>query len=375
MNNKLVLYGAGRFGVFAALVLSARGCAPCCFCDKNISDGVEPITGLPIISPEKLKSGYSDAQIIITAFTQKVIDTIWADLNAAGIDKSRVSQFYSLQDACLQNKELINYIARHGFRFQSITTLSSILKDRLQITDEIIKVDDIYFYYDIRAPGSFKIIADVFLCYFAGLPHTRENVGIIESICGNHAYLLDDENTPMMINPNDVVIDAGALYGEFSLLAAKVFNAEVYAFEPSSSNYEKLLKTIALNDCGDRIHAVMAGLGNCSAQLRFLNNLTNSAGSKISNQGDELVSVTTVDGFVAENNLSRVDFIKADIEGYEREMLKGAVKTLRELAPKLSLCTYHLNDDPVMLRALISKANPAYKFEQRRNILFAWVDK
>ena|GEM_PF-5016598 len=40
MGEKVVLYGAGKFGVFAALVLQNRGTAPYCFCDKNTSDGI-----------------------------------------------------------------------------------------------------------------------------------------------------------------------------------------------------------------------------------------------------------------------------------------------------------------------------------------------
>ena len=38
----------------------------------------------------------------------------------------------------------------------------------------------------------------------------------------------------------------------------------------------------------------------------------------------KLVETITIDDFVKENNLERVDFIKSDIEGYERNMLTGA---------------------------------------------------
>ena len=134
-------------------------------------------------------------------------------------------------------------------------------------------------------------------------------------------------------------------------------------------------KTIAINSCNDRIQAIKSGLGDRTAQLRFENNPVHSDDSKISAKGDALVNVTSIDNFVTENGLTHVDFIKADIEGYERKLLKGATMTLREFAPKLSLCSYHFPDDPIVLRALIKKANPSYKFEQRKNILFAWVTK
>ena len=375
MTEKVVLYGAGRYGAFAALVLQNRDAAPCCFCDKNISDGIEPITGLPIISPQALKNDYCDSEIIITSARQTTIDKIYADLEALGIDESRISLFYSLHDAIMQNSEFINCIARYGTRVY-ILLLHSVLKNNMEINKDVLRLKDLYLPYDINEPHLMACYSMIFLNYLADLPYTRKNVDVTEMIQHKlcHPYILCDEDVPMIINKGDVVLDVGAWYGDFSLLAAKVFNAEVYAFEPSDRNFEMLLKTIALNNLGDKIHTVKAGLGNCAAQLRFENNLANSDGSKISNQGDELITVTTIDDFVTENELSRVDFIKADVEGYEREMLKGGVKTMQRFAPKLSICTYHLPDDPLILRDIISKANPAYKFEQRRNILFAWVD-
>ncbi|GHV33865.1 hypothetical protein FACS1894187_03280 [Synergistales bacterium] len=68
-----------------------------------------------------------------------------------------------------------------------------------------------------------------------------------------------------------------------------------------------------------------------------------------------------------------MDFIKADIEGYERYMLKGAAKTLKKFAPKLALCTYHLPDDPEVMEKIIKEANPAYNVIQKRTKLFASV--
>ena len=73
------------------------------------------------------------------------------------------------------------------------------------------------------------------------------------------------------------------------------------------------------------------------------------------------------------DGLERVDFIKADIEGAERLMLKGAQETLRRFAPKLSICTYHLPDDKEVLEALIKQANPHYVIEHRWQKLYAHV--
>jgi hypothetical protein len=49
----------------------------------------------------------------------------------------------------------------------------------------------------------------------------------------------------------------------------------------------------------------------------------------------ELVAVTTLDAVVAALSIDRVDFIKADIEGWELALLRGAEKTLRRFRPAM----------------------------------------
>ena len=71
--------------------------------------------------------------------------------------------------------------------------------------------------------------------------------------------------------------------------------------------------------------------------------------------------MNTIDDYVSENGIVRVDFIKADIEGAERDMLRGVVKILQRFKPKLSICTYHLKDDPEVLESIVKNAVPEYK--------------
>ena len=44
---------------------------------------------------------------------------------------------------------------------------------------------------------------------------------------------------------------------------------------------------------------------------------------------EEAVSVVTIDEFVSERGLTRVDFMKIDVEGHDLDVLKGSEKSLR----------------------------------------------
>lgn len=54
-------------------------------------------------------------------------------------------------------------------------------------------------------------------------------------------------------------------------------------------------------------------------------------------------------------------------------MLKGAVNVLRDFAPKLSICTYHLPDDKMVLEQIVKDANPDYIIEHDYKKMYCYV--
>jgi len=64
---------------------------------------------------------------------------------------------------------------------------------------------------------------------------------------------------------------------------------------------------------------------------------------------------------VQELGLSKVDFIKMDIEGSERRALLGARQTIQRYHPRMAICVYHLPDDPVVIPLLIESFGQAYR--------------
>ena len=192
-------------------------------------------------------------------------------------------------------------------------------------------------------------------------------------------YGLVNDSVNVTVELGDVVIDAGAWIGDFAAYASVKGASAVYAFEPTEQTFEYLTQTAELNK---NIIPVRKGLSNenTNATLR-IDTSGNSGGNTLRTNGNETpessetVETVRLDDFVRENNIPRVDFIKADIEGFERHMLAGAQETLARFAPKLALCTYHLPDDPEVMASLIRQANPKYNIVQKRKKLFASVPK
>jgi hypothetical protein len=66
---------------------------------------------------------------------------------------------------------------------------------------------------------------------------------------------------------------------------------------------------------------------------------------------------------VAELKLPRVDFIKMDIEGAEKQALAGGARTLAAYRPRMEISVDHLPEDPRMVPDVIRQIQPDYRIE------------
>lgn len=123
------------------------------------------------------------------------------------------------------------------------------------------------------------------------------------------------------VKQGDIVIDCGANMGMFSAVAAE--RAEkVYAFEPSQIIVQQYLDK--LQKCYNNIDIQPYAVSDKTGETVFSYNVNNIGASHIgANYSDkcveEKVSLITLDEFVKIKEISRIDFIKADIEGAERD--------------------------------------------------------
>jgi FkbM family methyltransferase len=150
------------------------------------------------------------------------------------------------------------------------------------------------------------------------------------------------------LTPGMTVIDAGAHIGQYALIASTLVGADgrVYAFEPEPANYARLSQNLVLNE-RENVVAVNAALSEKVGRLEFNVSHGNSGGhslgrTKYSGGKTLIVETTTVDTLVAECRVPRVDLLKADVEGAELLILRGAKQTLERFHPILVLeCSVH----------------------------------
>ncbi|WP_300662153.1 FkbM family methyltransferase [Fluviicola sp.] len=141
---------------------------------------------------------------------------------------------------------------------------------------------------------------------------------------------------------SEAILDIGANIGQtaFNILQTqtkKGLNPVVYAFEPYPKTFRKLESNIRLNRTA-QIRAFNIGLSNQKGLLHMTQHSpSNSGGFRMTTDTQNAVSVPVIslDEFVSEQNISRIDFIKIDVEGFELTVLSGAKQVIQQFRPVL----------------------------------------
>lgn len=151
-----------------------------------------------------------------------------------------------------------------------------------------------------------------------------------------------------LVPQDGVVIDVGAHSGQFAKLFSSLTpQGHVYAFEPSPYALSILKPTLALR-CTNNVTVVEAGLSTEEGlqTLHIPIKKRGTLGFGLAHLGDDAsgravqshsIRLTTLDHFAAAQQLTRLDFIKADIEGWELQMLRGGLQTIARLRPSMLL--------------------------------------
>ena len=156
----------------------------------------------------------------------------------------------------------------------------------------------------------------------------------------------------------ETFVDGGAFDGDtvgnFLEITKNKYN-KIYAFEPEADSY------IALNNKFKneyRIKTINLGLWSKYTSLCFNKN---GVSSKITENGTEVIHVTSIDEELLKNNKIPT-FIKLDIEGAELSALEGAKNTIMKYKPKIAIAIYHKNKDIWEIPLWLKKLVPEYYF-------------
>lgn len=142
-------------------------------------------------------------------------------------------------------------------------------------------------------------------------------------------------------NPK-ICIDIGAAEGNYTKKLLQFTNSKVISFEPVLMQFEKLKENT--KNFGERSIIVNKGIGEKSDKLYIHfdpNNLNKASFSEeikrvpyVDNNQKSEINVISLDYYLNENNIDSLDFIKIDTEGYELEVLKGAMRSIEKYKPK-----------------------------------------
>ena len=184
--------------------------------------------------------------------------------------------------------------------------------------------------FNIKFLKLYKTDTGIYYLPFFAFRDVVRNTIIENKIFDNDVF----ERSKRYIKENSVVIDAGANYGQLSILFSKAKpNVQVYAFEAYKYISEILQKNVLINNSKVKVH-------NCVLSDESKKNLIisesilkefNNYGSnfvdlkKKSNQGN-LVDSVKIDDL---NIQQEVSFMKIDVQGYDLKVLRGAEKTIK----------------------------------------------
>jgi FkbM family methyltransferase len=146
-----------------------------------------------------------------------------------------------------------------------------------------------------------------------------------------------------VLRPGMTVVDVGANVGYYSLMAARS-GARAFAFEPSPYAAGRLRETVRANAL-EQVEVLEAALGDeeGSAPIFISNDATKTSPSMVANDetSPKQIPVTTLDRFLGERNIDRVDLLKIDVEGFEPNVIRGAAAALAAGRVRNILCEFN----------------------------------
>jgi FkbM family methyltransferase len=141
------------------------------------------------------------------------------------------------------------------------------------------------------------------------------------------------------LRPADVVVDAGANLGYFTVMCAPLV-ARVVAFEPVATNHRYCAANVALG-AFDNVEVLRCGLWSDNTTLYVKSEAASVMTAAITHEDNaaalEPIRAVSLDAMIASAELAlpRLDVVKMDVEGAEVAALRGMRDTIARLRPRV----------------------------------------
>ena len=336
LEGPVVLVGAGKVGRQLLGGLRRCGIEAVAFTDNNPTKWGQEIEGTPIVSPAFAGEKYGAVANFIVAIGN--LGPAWAS------ERDRLQQF--------------------GAR--KVTHFSAALKHCPELWP-------LFFleprFYRSETPARLRQALNLFREKESRrqfIQHLRWRMLLDETALP--AATFHDQYFPNDIyrsGADDVFVDVGAYDGD-TLAKFLYFFCErfghYHAFEPDPTNFARLASFVDSlhHDLRAKITSYQIALSDRAGQLNFA--ASGTMDSHASNEAEVTVPSVPLDELFLTHRMS---VLKIDVEGYERETLRGAAEMLRLNRPVIALAIYHSAKDLHELPLLIAEQLRDYSFYLR----------
>lgn len=156
------------------------------------------------------------------------------------------------------------------------------------------------------------------------------------------------------IKNNMIIFDAGANIGYYAKYILNLnSNIKIHCFEPTSITYQELI--INMQKKIDEGKAVCNNFGlsdeSGTAEMFIYDELDERNSLHLNKEHKfnseklhkETINLITIDKYASEHNISKIDFLKIDVEGHETKVIKGATSLIEKGLVKCIQFEYNNN--------------------------------
>jgi FkbM family methyltransferase len=317
VGSTICIYGTGSRGILLKKYLESKrnDITVKCFLDSYKDN--EVIDGVPVFNIDSFEKAKFDYDIIVLAssYWQEIL----ADLNTRNISKAKILGLHfatclaSLEDA---DKYSCDYFAENPDGYEKFKDKVLELFEQQEDKELFQKI------YDIRK-GKY--------------PHSslEQNQRFEEVL---HQYL-------HYINKDAIgtIIDGGVYDGAgLDMFLHHLSSVQkIYGFEPLKDLYCNSLPLVLDGDELSKIEVLPMALSDKKSTMNIAVNLHGSTLTEAETQDSIAVETISIDEFVQEKGISKVDFIKLDVENAEMSVLQGAMNTINKHRPQMAISIYH----------------------------------